>query len=156
MNAYRQQPLRYPWPPMLFGIAIIAALLAHKLIGILPLGGGSWRSLAGLLLAAFAVAIDVWAAKTLIDSHTPVMHTSCAQRLVTTGPFRFSRNPIYLGYTLMTVALGLITGNAWFLITGLIAAAVTGLVAVRCEEMHLLARFGIDFEQYCRQTRRWI
>ncbi|CAH0340962.1 isoprenylcysteine carboxylmethyltransferase family protein [Rhizobium sp. CECT 9324] len=156
MNAYRLQPLRYPWPPMLFGIAIIVALLAHKFIATLPLGGDRWRWIAGLLLAAFAVALDVWAVKTLMDCHTPVLPTRCAQRLVTTGPFRLSRNPIYLGYTLLTISLGLISGNGWFLIAAGVAAFATSLVAIRCEEMHLLARFGIDFERYCRHTRRWV
>ena len=80
----------------------------------------------------------------------------CATHLVTCGPFRYSRNPIYLGYTLMTTGIGLVLGNGWFLVGALIAALVTSYLAIRREESHLLSRFGFEFERYCRTTRRWI
>lgn len=158
MNAYRLKPLRYPWPPVLYVLAMAMALLADRYVGILPpaRGDGYFFIVAGGLLVAVAVALDLWAVKTLLDCHTAVLPNRCAQRLVTTGPFRFTRNPIYLGYTLLTVAFGLLTGNAWFFIAGLTAATLTTTVAIRCEEMHLLARFGADFEHYCQHTRRWI
>lgn len=157
MNAYRLKPLNFPWPPILFGTAIAAALLLDRFVGILPkAGSGLAFWIAGGLLAAAAVALDFWALKTLWASHTTAMPHRCASRLVTDGPFRYSRNPIYLGYTLMTIAFGLLTGNAWFFVTAIAAAAVTNIIAIRCEEMHLLARFGVDFERYCKRTRRWI
>lgn len=158
MNAYRLKPLRYPWPPVLYALAIALAFFADRYVGILPAarGDGYFFITAGGLLVAIAIALDLWAVKTLLDCHTTVLPNRCAQRLVTTGPFRFTRNPIYLGYTLLTVAFGLLTGNAWFFVAALTAAALTTTVAIRCEEMHLLARFGADFEHYCQHTRRWI
>ncbi|MCM2404155.1 isoprenylcysteine carboxylmethyltransferase family protein [Rhizobium sp. S153] len=158
MNAYRLKPLRYPWPPVVYVLAIAMAFFADRYVGILPpaRGDGYFFIAIGGLLVAVAIALDIWAVKTLLDCHTAVLPNRCAQRLVTTGPFRFTRNPIYLGYTLLTLAFGLLTGNAWFFIAGLTAAALTTMVAIRCEEMHLLARFGADFEHYCQHTRRWI
>ncbi len=158
MNAYRLKPLKYPWPPLLYGVAIVAALLLDRYVGLLPPlpreGYLLWTL--GGLLALIALTLDIWAVKTLLECHTAVLPNRCAQRLVTNGPFRFTRNPIYLGYTLMTIAFGLLTGNSWFLVAAIAAAVVTTLVAIRCEEMHLLARFGIEFERYCQHTRRWI
>jgi protein-S-isoprenylcysteine O-methyltransferase Ste14 len=77
-------------------------------------------------------------------------------QLVIRGPFRYSRNPIYLGYTLLTIGAGIYFDNAWMVIFALGAAAVTHLYVIRKEEMHLLARFGYEFERYCRRTRVWI
>lgn len=157
MNAYRLKPLNFPWPPVLYGAAVLAALLLDHFVGILPsLSVGPVFWIAGGLLITAALAIDVWALHSLWASHTTAMPHRCATRLVTDGPFRYTRNPIYLCYTLLTVALGLITGNAWFFIAAIVAAGGITLLAIRCEEMHLLARFGIDFERYCKRTRRWI
>ncbi len=157
MNAYRLKPLNFPWPPVLYAAAIAGALALDHFVGVLPAPpGGRLLWLAGGLLIVLALSLDVWALRTLWSNHTTAMPHRCASRLVTGGPFRFSRNPIYLGYTLMTIAFGLLTGNAWFFVAAAAAAVCTTIFAIRCEEMHLLARFGIDFERYCQRTRRWI
>lgn len=158
MNAYRLRPLNFPWPPLLYGAAFVAAILLDHMVGRVPVAvmTGPLTWLAGGLTAVFALTLDIWAVRTLMEFHTTIMPHRCACRLVTTGPFRFTRNPIYLGYTLMMIALGLLTGNPWFFLAAPAAAVATTLMAIRCEEMHLLARFGVDFERYCRRTRRWI
>lgn len=158
MNAYRLKPLSFPWPPVLYGLAILFALIAGRFVGLFPSmmpGSYLFLGIGGAMIAA-AVLLDLWAVKTLIECRTTVMPHRGAQRLVTCGPFRYSRNPIYLGYTLATAAFGFLTGNAWFFVAALAAAVVTTYIAIRNEEMHLLARFGIDFEQYCQRTRRWL
>ncbi|TCL73641.1 isoprenylcysteine carboxylmethyltransferase family protein [Rhizobium sp. BK251] len=157
MNAYRSKPLNFPWPPILYGLAILAALILD-LLPIPPLphlhSGLGWMVGAGLVV--LAVSLDIWAVKTLVESRTTILPHRCTAHLVTRGPFRYTRNPIYLGYTIATIAFGLLTGNSWFFVTALFAAITTTLVAIRCEEMHLLSRFGCEFEFYCRKTRRWI
>ncbi len=52
--------------------------------------------------------------------------------------------------------LGLMIGNVWFVAMAAVAAALTTLLVIRCEEMHLLSRFGANSSFYCRRTRRWI
>lgn len=157
MNAYRTKPLSFPWPPLLYGMA---ALMALVLVRVYPItvtherGWLSWVSGAALILSA--VFLDFWAIKTLLDRHTAVLPHRCATCLVTCGPFRFTRNPIYLGYTLVMIGVGLMTLNPWFFIMAIVAVALTTLIAVRNEERHLLSRFGFEFERYCRQTARWI
>ncbi|MGL3605469.1 methyltransferase family protein [Rhizobium sp. G187] len=157
MNAYRLKPLRYPWPPVLYGMALLLALVAAQLAP-LPMGSGHpWLfRTGGLLLFIAAVLLDIWAMKTLFEHQTPFTNTGCARHLVKTGPYRLTRNPIYLGYTLATIGLGLMMGNGWLLLAALLAAIGIRFAVIRCEEQHLLARFGIDYEYYCRRTRRWI
>lgn len=158
MNAYRMKPLKYPWLPLLYGGACVLALFLEFYISpsAIPALQGMMPVLAGCLIATAAVALDLWAVNTMMTSQTPVRLDRCAQRLVTEGPFRYTRNPIYLSYTLLMIGGGLILQNGWMLMAAPITALVTTLIAIRNEEMHLLVRFGVDFERYCRQTRRWI
>ena len=51
---------------------------------------------------------------------------------------------------------GLMTGNLWIVISAALTAIVTHAWIIRSEERHLLARFGFEFECYCRRTRAWI
>lgn len=158
MNAYRAKPLRYPWPPLIYGGAILLAITAERLVAPMPLTAANPMLLPalGFALALCAVSLDLWAVKTLIERQTAVLGTGCARHLVTCGPFRFSRNPIYLGYTLLTGSIGLISASAWFLPAALLAAITAQWSIIRCEEQHLEQRFGFDYECYCKRTRRWI
>ena len=158
MNAYRAKPLKYPWPPVLYLSGILLAMVAGRFAALEPIPSPHPLLLPaiGYAIAMAALTLDIWAVRTLMDRQTPVLDSGCARHLVTCGPFRFSRNPIYLGYTLFTVALGLISANSWFLIAALVSLVATRLIAIPSEERHLEARFGFDYEHYRKRTRRWI
>ena len=157
MNAYRAKPLTYPWPPLLYVAAILGAVALGRALPISVVHGHGWVPwLLGSALIVVAVFLDVWAVKTLIERRTAVLPHRCSSHLVTCGPFRYTRNPIYLGYTIMMVGFGLITLNPWFFIMASASVAVTTAFAIRNEELHLLSRFGFEFERYCRATSRWI
>lgn len=157
MNAYWRRPLNFPWPPFIYALAVIAAILLGSLVP-LPEPALSARTtlVAGAGLVIVALCLDVWALTTLFRARTTVMPHRSSAHLVTSGPFRFSRNPIYLGYTLMTLGLGFIFDNSWLFVAAFVAATLTHLIAIRAEERHLIARFGIEFERYCRRTRAWV
>ena len=157
MNAYRSKSLSFPWPPLLYSLAVMAALHLQRMYPLpLPFVWALVSWVVGALLTAFAVTLNVWAVKTLLERRTTVLTQRCSAHLVTSGPFRFTRNPTYFGYTLLTAGLGLLIGNLWFLPMAAAAAALTTLLVIRCEEMHLLSRFGCEFEFYCKRTRRWL
>jgi protein-S-isoprenylcysteine O-methyltransferase Ste14 len=157
MKAYRAKPMTYPWPPVLYVVAMLAAVALGRLGPISVVHSQGWIPwLAGAALIVVAVSLDIWAMKTLIERHTAVLPHRRSSHLVTCGPFRLTRNPIYLGYTIMMVGCGLITLNPWFFIMASLAVALTTAFAVRNEELHLLSRFGFEFERYCRTTSRWI
>ena len=115
MNAYRSKSLSFPWPPLVYSLAVITALYLKQDYPVyLP---HLWAIIAwaiGALLTIVAVTLNVWAVKTLLDSRTTVLTQRCTAHLVTKGPFRFTRNPTYLGYTLLMAGLGLMIGNVWF------------------------------------------
>lgn len=157
MNEFRTRPLNFPWPPFIYLIACVAAYVANLQtpFPIFPYAAIPTKAF-GLIFMALAVFMDLWALKTLHERHTTVMPHRSATHLVTCGPYRYTRNPIYLGYTLMTLGIGFLLGNGWFMVAAATAAVATNYLAVRPEEFHLLSRFGFEFERYCRGTRRWL
>lgn len=155
VDAYHIKPQTFPWPPVHFAMAIIAAFILRQ-IAPLAIAGGVASATAGAAVFAFALFLEIWAVFTLRSSETAILPNRPARHLVTRGPFRFTRNPVYLGYVLMLAGCGLLAADAWFFIAAIAVVVAMTFVSIRREEMHLLARFGAKFERYCRHTPRWL
>ncbi|OCW56610.1 methyltransferase family protein [Hoeflea olei] len=154
MNAYRAKPNLVPWPPLLLVSLTLAAIVLHLFFP-LQMAFTGIRILGGVLIAV-ALAVDLWAMKTLHDARTTIMPHRGSSHLVTHGPFGYSRNPIYAANIVLMVGMGCFAMNAWFLPLAALNGLLTHFLAVRREENHLIARFGYQFELYCRKVRRWI
>ncbi|KIQ96559.1 putative protein-S-isoprenylcysteine methyltransferase [Lysobacter sp. A03] len=74
---------------------------------------------------------------------------------MTSGVFALSRNPIYLGNTLLLLGLALALHWPWLLVTALVAAVSVNQLAIKREERHLAARFGPVFAEYSQRVPRW-
>jgi protein-S-isoprenylcysteine O-methyltransferase Ste14 len=108
-------------------------------------------------LALFAfVALFVSSVRTMTRAKTPVNPNAQPEHLVTKGPFGISRNPIYLGNTLLLIGLGLVTGIAWFLPVAVLCAFITQKIAIEREERWLSDKFGKPYRDYTKRVRRWI
>jgi len=151
-----ERPNRWPWPPLIFGGAFLVGI---GLKGLVPLGwpvpAAAGQS-AGWVLLFAGLALDIWAMASLHRARTTILPHRPAGRLVTDGPFAFTRNPIYLGNTLALLGLGLMLENPWLLAAAVIAAIATDHLAARREEAHLAARFGAEFAAYAQQVPRWV
>ncbi len=79
-----------------------------------------------------------------------------ATALVTAFPFSISRNPIYLGNTMMLIGAGFLFANLWFLVTAALAAILVTELAIKREEAHLSTLFGAKWRDYAARTPRWI
>jgi protein-S-isoprenylcysteine O-methyltransferase Ste14 len=157
MANFAEKPNRIPWPPIVFGVSVAAALVLHFLWP-LPWLAGPWRTIlfaAGLLLIAIAIAIDVAAFKALREHRTTINPTGAATQLVASGPFRHSRNPIYLGNSLALFG-GSLLGVAWLVPAVVIAVVLVHKLAIEREEKHLAARFGDAWTAYAARTPRWL
>jgi protein-S-isoprenylcysteine O-methyltransferase Ste14 len=154
MNERRHRPNVIPWPPILIvGLTALALLLNMAF----PLDWGfSGMRLLGGMLVITALSIDLWAMKTLSDGSTTIMPHRGSSYLVTQGPFRYSRNPIYVANILLMAGLALFFANIWLLLLAPVNAILTQTLAIKREESHLIALFGYEYEAYCRRVRRWI
>jgi hypothetical protein len=77
-------------------------------------------------------------------------------RLITDGPYRFSRNPGYVSLTMLYLGLGILLDNGWVLILVVPVLVVMDRWVIRREDRHLEARFGDDFRRYRARVRRWL
>ncbi len=154
MNAYRARPNLIPWPPILI-VSLTLVAIALGMLAPVPLGFAGARVL-GAMLVALGLGVDLWAMKTLNDAHTTILPNRGSTHLVTQGPFRYSRNPIYVANMLLMAGLGLFSLNGWLLLLAPLDGVLTHVLAVRREENHLIALFGYQYETYCRKVRRWI
>jgi protein-S-isoprenylcysteine O-methyltransferase Ste14 len=76
--------------------------------------------------------------------------------LIAQGPYRFTRNPMYLGMTLIQTGLGLAMNNLWISVLAIPALLVVHLIAVLPEERYLLEKFGQGYQAYMNQVRRYL
>jgi protein-S-isoprenylcysteine O-methyltransferase Ste14 len=151
-------PNRCPWPPLIY-LAAIAASVLLAIVYPLPWIGGPLADIlfaAGWLTVAAAIAIDIAALRALRQANTTVLPNRVSEHLVTSGPFALTRNPIYLGNTMLTTGIGLIVGSVWFLLFAVLAAFVTQKLTIEREERHLEARFGKRYRDYRHRVRRWL
>lgn len=157
MSASERRAGRIPWPPLIYLAAIAAAILlglAYPLPWIgTPLGDILFAI--GWLLVAGFLAMTLGAIRALGKAGTTVLPTREAEALVTSGPFAISRNPIYLGNTMLLAGIGFITGSVWFLILAIVAGFLTQKLAIEPEEKHMAARFGKKYRDYRKKVRRW-
>lgn len=156
-----ERPNRIPWPPILFLSALLAANL---LTSLLP--AGVWRVMSpilslglvflGVVAIAAGAALMLWAFLAFMAHQTSVLPHKRADALISSGPFRFTRNPIYLAEAVLLAGLALVNGSFWYLaVIPPFLLAVTRLAIVR-EEAHLAARFGAEWQAYAARVRRWV
>lgn len=158
MSVVERGPIHFPWPPILYAAAILASV-ALSWAAPLPWLGEPLAGMllvAGIALAITAVAMVITAIHTLHRARTTVRLDRPAAHLVQNGPYSISRNPIYLGNTLLMIGIGLAAGMLWFVILAVVAAFLTQKLAIEREEQHLDQRFGRKYRDYCKRVRRWI
>ena len=148
-------PNRIPWPPIIFGLAVTAAVVLGFLYP-----GPEWLrhpvlSGFGWFLFATGLGFDLFAMFTMQRQRANILPHRAATALVTSGPFAWSRNPIYLGNTVAMIGVAFAFANPWFIPAAFVAAAMVVPLAIRREEAHLAAQFGEAWEAYRRRTNRW-
>ncbi len=113
-------------------------------------GGGSglvWR---------IAVLLLLLASREFSTHKTTDSCSGCSTALISTGPFRFSRNPVYLGLLIMFIGFSARSSNLWFLIVAIPMCLAIYQVVIAKEEVYLAAKFGEEYDRYKASVRRWI
>jgi protein-S-isoprenylcysteine O-methyltransferase Ste14 len=148
-----------PFPPtFLFIIGFAIAWWADDQRPLTLLGDEGRRIGIGVGLAAIALgaAVFSWGMSTFARVRTGIMLQRAATELVTDGPYRWSRNPMYLGIIVMYVGAAFVLGSLWPLLFLPIILLLLVVVAIRREERYLRTTFGRAYEEYCRLVGRWI
>ena len=145
-------------PPLLFVAAFLVGLGIDQLIPV-ALAPDRFRGAVLTVVIALLGAgglIAFWALTTFLRARTAIIPHRPASQLVTSGPFRFSRNPMYVGLTLMYVSFGLWVNSLWpFLLLPVAVWSLWKLV-VRKEGAYLRTAFDDEYGAYTERVRRWV
>jgi len=141
-------------PPLLFAGPWLAGFLLDLLVTLprLPVG----LRVVGLPLTAAGVALIGWFFVTMRRAGTPVDPRERPTTLVQAGPFRLTRNPAYVGWTVFYLGLALLTGGRWALVLLPAVLVAVDWGVIRREERYLERQFGADYREYRRRVRRWL
>jgi protein-S-isoprenylcysteine O-methyltransferase Ste14 len=142
-------------PPFLYGGGFIV-MLALRWLWPMPIVGNGGPLWAALALSILGVALVVLAARTLRAAGTNVDPVLPTTAIVTSGPYRFSRNPIYVGLTLIYLGLAGACNTWWAFIVLVPVLAIMHLGVVRREERYLEKKFGEPYRQFCSRVRRYL
>ena len=141
-------------PPLLYAVPLAIGLLVQHWyrLPILSPGRGTILGIV-LVLGGLVGAPAITAFRRADTSPKPWVPTTA---LVTSGPYRFTRNPMYLGFTLMYLGVAFWANTAWpLLFLPVVLVAMHFGVIVR-EEAYMAATFGEEYEQYRARVRRWV
>lgn len=143
-------------PPLPYAAAIAGGWWLDRNLAALHLDlGAVTRPLAWLVFAA-ALVLMGWAVQSLLRHRTTVSPYSGAKELCVSGPFRLSRNPIYLADWLLLAGFSLWFATWWPLLFAPLVWLLVRFGVIRHEEAHLAARFGERYAEYCSRVRRWL
>jgi protein-S-isoprenylcysteine O-methyltransferase Ste14 len=142
-------------PPVLYFTAMAVGYGLGRLFP-LTLGWPPWvRGLGGFLMAC-SVALAGWGSESLRRAGTNVDPNRPATTVVQSGPYRWSRNPLYLSMTGFQIGLGALLSDAWMWITLVPLLAVMRHGVIDREEQYLERKFGEVYIRYKNRVRRWI
>lgn len=141
-------------PPLVLVLSIGAAAVSTRYVPALQVVWFRAPLLAGVVALA-ALAMVIWAWVEFRRLRTTILPLRQPTSLLCAGPFRFSRNPIYLGMLLGAFVPWLGWGYAGLLLAPPLFFAVINGAAVPYEEAKLQGAFGEAYAEYCRRVRRW-
>ncbi len=151
----RSRPRGKVLPPVYFGVSILAMVGLRFLLSGPQVIGSPWRYL-GLLPLGLGAGLNVVADRLFKKYKTEVKPFRDSSALVTEGPYRFSRHPMYLGGILMLLGIGVLLGTAVPFVVVPVMFWITTLRFVVPEEAAMERQFGERYLDYKRRVRRWI
>ena len=148
--------VRFP-PPLVFLIATLLGVALDRWVMAAPIPiARTPRFAISALLIAIGLGLPVAARGLFKRTGQSVRPWDPTPELIFEGPYRFTRNPMYVGLTLLEIGLGLALNNAWVSALALPALATVHVIAVLPEERYLSGKFGDSYRHYLARVRRYL
>jgi protein-S-isoprenylcysteine O-methyltransferase Ste14 len=128
----------------------------HRLEPVTLFAGQAWPDVAGLILIGLGVVVAIMAALTFRRAGTHVNPTKPATSVVAHGPFRFTRNPMYLSMAVIYLGGVLMLDSLWPLLLWPATIWVIRTQIIAREEIYLERKFGAVYLDYKKKVRRWL
>ncbi|RYU09850.1 methyltransferase family protein [Nocardioides iriomotensis] len=143
------------WPPVAIGGPLLVGWVATSRWGD-PVDLGGWRVPLGWALVLLFVAWNGWSLWLFGRHETGLLPGQPTRVMIAEGPYRLSRNPLYVGLLALNLGLALLIPTFWVLVLFPVAVLLADWGAVRPEERFLHERFGAPYDDYRRRVRRWL
>ncbi len=145
----------YVPPPLYYVTGLIGGFLIGFLFPV-PSLPSQITTILGSGFIAFALALGFSAIHVFRRAHTTVLPHRPSTAIVVAGPFRYSRNPMYIGQSLLYIGIAVLTQWLWALILLPIVLVLIDKIVIAREEAYLEQRFGAEYLRYKTQVRRWL
>ncbi|MFW9778231.1 MAG: methyltransferase family protein [Candidatus Heimdallarchaeota archaeon] len=142
-------------PPKLLNLFLVVAVGLHFLFPIIQIIDPP-STLFGFIVISLGIILNFWAFKVLGNNNTTIDFNGKTTRLVTTGPFQISRNPMYLGGVVLSLGIAVTLGSLSTFVFPLALLLILNTYYIPYEEMNLEKEFGDEYREYKRRVRRWI
>ena len=144
-------------PPILALVAIGTAALLDRIVPVeVPAADLSARLMVAGVLLLPAALLGAWAILRFLGAGTNVLPHQPSLALVVAGPYRWTRNPMYLGLLLGLAGLSIASASAWLMVLTLPTFLILDRGVVAREERYLLRKFGPPYHDYMNRVRRWL
>ena len=142
-------------PPLVYLSSILAGTVLD-VVWPLPFLPRAFALPIGSSLVVIAMALFSYSVWKFRAARTPVPGNKPTTVIVRTGPYRFSRNPIYLAFSLLHLGIAIWVNSLWLIVALIAAVAVMALVVIPREERYLERRVGTEYLDYKASVRRWL
>jgi protein-S-isoprenylcysteine O-methyltransferase Ste14 len=154
--AERGAQVHFPPPLVFLGFVLLGLALQYAVTPI-ALGVDRWtRLIAGLLILSAGLSLGATASMHFSRTGQHPAPWRPSPELIREGPYRFTRNPMYVGLTLLQVGLGVAADDLWIALFAVPALLVVHYIAVLAEEKYLVERFGEPYAAYRARVRRYV
>ena len=143
-------------PPLAWALAFVAGLALDWLYPLPFVPMALSRGWLGSGVFAIGFALAIWAVVTIVRAGTRVEPSKPTTTIVENGPYRFTRNPIYIGMFLGQAGLAIGFDNLWMLVMLMPFYLVIRYGVIAREEIYLDGKFGAVYRVYKSRVRRWL
>ena len=142
-------------PPLYYGAAFAAGMFLQKALP-LDVPARPASAILGAIVVAAGLALDGAGVAAVIAHHTTIVPHRLVAKLITSGVYRFSRNPMYTGLAIMVAGGALLAGTWWPLLLLPLALLSVTQLAIKPEETYLAERYSSVYADYRLSVRRWL
>jgi protein-S-isoprenylcysteine O-methyltransferase Ste14 len=141
-------------PVLLLGLLVAGSILWRT--SALPFLPESVSRILGPGITGVSFILFWWSVLTMRRAGASLPTNEPSALIVSHGPYRFSRNPIYVAMLMLIVGVACWLNSAWFLIVAPVFVGLISSGVVSREEQYLAEKFGKEYEDYCARVRRWL
>ena len=142
-------------PPHIALVYLIIFVLLNKLFPALKIVSNPYN-LFGIVFILIGILIVIWAANAFTRKDTPKNPFDTPKAVATDGPFKHSRNPMYIGITYILIGASILNGSALVFLAPIVFLITIRIFFIPMEEKKMERLFGEEYLNYKKKVRRWI